>query len=275
MRTSNTQLPSAHELFEILNAESQRKAVRYDFLAQNPRLFDAYKRAVAHIGADAEWIESYPDLELETLGLAAIATLEQVYDAILRRKIKDELLNTLFDSLVVNDAVQECEAIFVFGSPANARIMHAIELYNSGVAPLLIVSGNGPHYGTNELSEAERMSQYAIDSGVPQTSIMIEPESITLPDNVKRSLDMFELQEFRPKRMCVVATTYISQRARMEWYKFTPWNIEIVSSPAQAQTPELRRDTWHQSERGIRMLLNEYTKIIVEHKMDLIRRDND
>lgn len=273
MRTSNTQLPSAHELAEILASESQRKAVRYDFLEKNSGIFTAYKQAATVVGASDEWVDQYERLELETLALAGLSATEQLYAAIRDNKIDQDVLDRMFDSLAISDTPRKCDAIFVFGSPANARITRAVELYGQGIAPLIVVSGKGPYYGTSDLSEAERMAEYAIGHEVPQEAIMIEPESITLPDNVKRTLDRFELQQFKPESLCIVATSYVTQRAAMEWYKFTPWEIEIIATPAEAQSPELRRDAWHQSERGIRMLLNEYAKMVLEHKMDLIRRD--
>lgn len=273
MRSSNTQLPTADELHEILAGESQRKAVRYDFLVNHPALFATYKGLGNQVGFSISWIDDYAQLELETLGLAALEATEKLYNFISFGSATQEQLDGLFDALVIDDRPQACDAIFVFGSPANARIAHAVGLYQRSLAPIIITSGKGPHYGATELSEAERTAQFAIEQGVPEGSIMIEPESITLPDNVKRTLDMFELQQFKPQKICVVATSYIMQRAVMEWYKFTPWEIEIIGSAAPAQSPELRKDSWYRSERGIRMLLNEYVKIVLEHKMDLIRRE--
>lgn len=274
MRSSNTQLPSAQELMEILADESQRRAVRYDFLQLHPHLFDAYRQLADRAGIDAGWITMYPQLELETLGQAVASTTEILCACIVTDEVEQTVLDEMFDTLAMQDMAEKSDAIFVFGSPADARIAHAVELYHDDIAPLLIVSGKGPHYGRNELSEAERMAQFAIENGVPESAIMIEPASITLPDNVKRTLDMWELQQFRPRKLCIVATSYIMQRACMEWYKFTPWDIEIIASPASAQSPELRRDTWHQSERGIRMLLNEYAKMILEHKIDIMRKNH-
>lgn len=275
MRHSNTQLPTASETLHILAQESQRKAARYDFLDMHPELFGVYKQVAERRAIQTSWIEDYRLLELEVLATAVASTTEKMCQYILSSEVEGELLDELFKALTVNDKLERCEAIFVFGSPADMRISHAVNLYQQGLVPLLIVSGKGPHYQQSELSEAERAAQYAISHGVPETAIMIEPESITLPDNVKRTLDMFELQQFKPQKLCVVATSYVMRRAVMEWYKFTPWDIEIMASPAMAQAPELRQESWYQSERGIRMLLNEYAKIVLELKMDLVRRNDD
>lgn len=275
MRNTPTQLPSPKELFDIRARESQRKAVRYDFLSTNPDVYGAYRQVAQLAGVGTAWIDNYAAFELASLGEIVAVSTDTLAAYILSGNIPPELRDQLFDTLVVRDKLKPCDAIFVFGSPANARIAHAVELYKQGVAPLIIVTGKEPHYSTNELSEAERTAQFAIEHGVPESGIMIEPDSITLPDNVKRTLDMFELQQFQPRTICIVATSYIMCRAVMEWYKFAPWDMEIIAAPAEPQTPELHRDTWYQSDRGVRTLLNEYAKMVVEHKMDLIRKSND
>lgn len=272
MRVSNTQLPTAKELREILAGESQRKTVRYDFLAKHPELFMAYKAVAVQAQADVRWINEYTTMSLETIGLMVAESTEQIARYVISGACERRLMDELFAALYVHDEPITCDALFVFGSPANGRIAHAVELYQQGVAPLLVVSGKGPHYRQDELSEAERMAQYAIDHGVPAAAIMIEPMSITLPDNVKRTLDLWESEDFHPQTMCIVANSYISRRATMEWYKFTPWNIRVISLPAPAQMPELARDSWFVSERGVHMLLNEYAKMVFEYKMDLLRR---
>ncbi|TAH32441.1 YdcF family protein [Candidatus Saccharibacteria bacterium] len=274
MRNSNTQLPTARELQEILAGESQRYAVRDDFIRAHLDIFEAYRQAASSIGVATDWIEGYANIPLTELSLIVLEATEKMRDAICRGAIARDVLDTLFDALVVQDTPEVSDAIFVFGSPADARIAHAVDLYHQDMAPRIIVSGKGPHYGKHDGSEAERMAQYARDHGVPSDSLMIEPASITLPDNVKRTLDMFEAQQYQPRTLCIIATTYISQRARMEWYKFTPWEMKIVNSPASTQAPELQRGRWYTSERGVRTLLNEYAKMVVEHRMDKERKEH-
>jgi len=274
MRSSNTQLPTALELRQILGGESQRKAVRYDFLQQHHTVFAAYRVLAEIADADIDWITRYAEQDLEIVVNGAHHTTNALVDLLLKGGVDESLREQLFDKLAIDTEPTESDAIFVFGSPSNIRIAQAVDLFHAGIAPKLIVSGRGPHYSTHEECEADRMAQFAIDAGVPRDAILIERNSITLPDNVKRTLDMFDEQRFQPDRICIVATTYIMRRAYMEWYKFTPWDIEIVPVAATAKSAELQRENWHTSERGIRMLLNEYAKIILEHKMDLIRRED-
>lgn len=268
MRKSNLELPSANELRRIIASESQRSAVRFDYLEHNREMYDAYRKAAQEIGADSSWIDDYQTVDIEELDRqvrectdrlnASIAALPAYHDQ-------------LFDALAIGQTPQPADGIFVFGSPSDARIKKAVELYAYAYASKLYLSGHRPFYASDELPEAERMKQFAIDRGVPPENIITENRSITLPDNVKTMLDDFENNNLRPKKLIIIATTYILRRAAMDWYRFTPWGIEII--PVSAEEPDvsesLRRATWWRSEKGRRQLLNEYVKIVFEHKMSL------
>lgn len=268
MRKSNLQLPSADELSRILASESQRKAVKHDYVAKNRSLYGVYRRAAREVGHDARWIDTYPDLTLEDLD----RQVRQCTDA-LEKSITSlpSYHDSLFDALAIEQEPQVADGIFVFGSPSDARIKKAIQLYHQGLAPALFLSGRRPYYGTHDLPEAERMKRFAVNHGVPSDAIITENRSITLPDNVKTMLDDFEHRSLRPTRLIIVATTYILRRAAMEWYRFAPWNVEtiLVSADESDVSESLRHATWWRSEQGRRQLLDEYVKIIFEHKMSL------
>lgn len=273
MRSSNTQLPTSKELVSILEGESQRKAVRFDFLLRNPGLFLTYRRVAQGVDASMDWLDHYADLTLEEVVNGAHRTTNTLTEIVLRKEIEKGLLDELFSRLAVNERPSRSDAIFVFGSPKDIRVARAVELYHQNIAPLIILSGRGPHYEAGEETEAERMAEYALKNGVPASALIVEPGSITLPDNVKRTLDLFEENNFRPQKICVVVTSYIMRRALMEWYKFTPWEIETVAVDTVGASEQLQQTGWYRTEQGVRMLLNEYAKIILEHKMDLVRKN--
>lgn len=273
MRTTNVELPSVQELFAILAGESQRKAVKFDFLDQNPTLYKAYKQLSHVIGDEAEWIDQFAVMPIDTLVKRINETTQKMTDCIRNNACNVDIRNELYDRLAYCDTPVKCDALFVFGSPADIRIAKAVELYHAKIAPKLIVSGKGPHYKFSDYSEAVRMAQYAIDNGVPESAIIIEDQSISLPDNVKRTLDLFEALRYKPKSIGIVATTYIMRRAMMEWYKFCSWNIAIIAIDTIGASEVMLKTSWYKSERGTRMLLNEYAKIVLEHKMDLEREN--
>jgi uncharacterized SAM-binding protein YcdF (DUF218 family) len=88
-------------------------------------------------------------------------------------------------------SIRQADAILVLGaaqyngrpSPVlRARLDHALDLHDRGLAPLLIFTG-GVGVG-DTLSEAEVARSYAIRHGVPDSLILIEREGVTSAQSV-------------------------------------------------------------------------------------------
>jgi hypothetical protein len=269
-RTSNTELPSESELWEILAKESQRTAVRYDYLQLHSSIFVSFKDLCRKDGAECDWIDMYEQLDLTELDARLLACFDKLEASILNQT--GPLYGSVYDRLVVNKIPEKADAIFVFGSPNDLRIKKAVELYRGKLADRIIISGHGPFYASHTQSEAERMAEVAIDEGVPRSALLLEPKAITIPDNVKRTLDLFEKIEFKPTKLLIVASPFVLQRCEMDWYRFTPWDIETVPIASDSISYDLTREGWTTTSRGIRVILNEYAKLIFETKMELLRR---
>ncbi|HEX6258487.1 MAG TPA: YdcF family protein [Candidatus Saccharimonadales bacterium] len=270
-RTSNVELPSAGELWEILAKESQRTSVHYDYLELRPDIFTPFKELCRKHKAECDWVEEYEQIDLTELDVRLRACFDKLEKSILGKT--DPLHDSVYSSLVIERAPQKAKAIFVFGSPNNLRVQKAIELYKAGFADKIVISGHGPFYASQTQSEAERMAKVAIQAGIPRAALLLETEAITIPDNVKRTLDVFEKIEFRPTKLLIVASPFVLRRCEMDWYKFTPWTIETIPIAAASMSYDLTKEGWTTTARGIRVVLNEYAKLVFETKMDLLRRD--
>lgn len=270
-RTSNVELPSASELWEILAKESQRLAVHHDYLRLHSDIFVSFKELCHKYGAEGEWVDAYEQIDLVELDTRLRACFEKL-EAEIRGKT-DPLFTAVYDNLVVSKRPENADAIFVFGSPNDLRIRKAVELYKAGFADKIIISGHGPFYASHTQSEAERMAEVAVVEHVPRSALLLEPEAITIPDNVKRTLDLFERIDFKPAKLIIVASPFVLRRCEMDWYKFTPWNIETIPVTADSMSYDLTKEGWITTSRGIRVVLNEYAKLIFETKMDLLRRE--
>lgn len=275
-RSSNTELPNGQELFDILALESPRLAVKFDFIDNNQGMFYDY----CQVADDASWVENYPTLSIEEFVTKRDATTEELVQKIMSGKLSRSQLDMLYRNLAGDGngvsghhAMPRADAVFVFGSPNDARVNVAVECYFRNATTKLILSGKGPHYREHHETEADRMKRVAMQAGVPERAIIVENQSVTLPDNVKRTLDLFDEMNWRPRDLIVIATTVIKARAYMEWYKFTPWDIEIHILSPKPSDPDMTEDGWFRTERGIRIVLNEYVKIVGEHKMDLLQKE--
>lgn len=274
-RTSSTQLPTANELFEILLQESQRLALRFDFVDKNMDVFAAHRELSKKANSDDSWIDTYKEIPLDELD-AKIRQNHSALTAYIKTHPEDSALYAaLYKALEVPDNTSKSDAIFVFGAPSDARIERAVELYNEGVAPKIIVSGSGPHYVDVEQSEARRMANYAIERGVQGDDIMLETRSITLPDNVKRTIEMLETLNWEPRSLTIIATNLFQTRAVMEWYKFAPWDITIKPVAARPLSSKFTAEGWTDYSDVIALVLNEYAKMIFETKIDLLKNEKD
>jgi hypothetical protein len=269
-RKSGAQLPTADELMDILRKESLRKSLRFDYLDHHQSIFDAHKKLSALAGSDDSWIDTYKDVDLAELVERINKNHEDLATYITSRPEHDELYQEVYTNLVPEQDVRESDALFVFGATSNARIERAVELYDQGVADRIIISGNRPHYSDNDISEASRMAGVAEGLGVPCSSILLEEEAITVPDNVKRSIDVLLSRSWEPSRLTIIATDFVLSRAMMEWYKFTPWDIEVRPVAAHAQSAQFTKEGWYKDENSRAVVLNEYAKLILETKIDLI-----
>lgn len=275
MRKSNLELPPAKELTDILAAESQRKAAKFDYLDKHPEIFAPYNKLAELAGASTDWIHTYKTLGLNSLSTQIQEASMKLAEYIGENRQQTELYDQLYDAMSPSTEPAKADAIFVFGSSANVRIEKAVELYKQGFAPKIIVSGRRPHYEEEAQAEADRMAAYAVEQGAPADVIIKEPYSITLPDNVKRCLYMFDQMDWHPTKLIIIATSYVMRRALMEWYKFPTYGITVTPVSAMAATDALKLGKWFTTEAGIKMLLNEYAKMVIEHKMDLIREESD
>lgn len=270
-RTSNTELPSESELWEILAKESQRYAIHDNYLELHPDIFVSFKELCRRYEAEHEWIDIYGKIDITELDARLHACFDKLEANILNQT--DLLYERVYDSLAVSKPPEEADAIFVFGSPSDVRIRKAIELYKNKFADKIVISGHGPFYATPTQSEAERMAAIAIDEGVPSSALLLESEAITIPDNVKRTIDLFKKIEYRPDKLLIVASPFVLRRCEMDWYRFTPWNIKTVAIASDSLSYDLTREGWTTTSRGIRVVLNEYAKLIFETKMELLRHE--
>jgi uncharacterized SAM-binding protein YcdF (DUF218 family)/glycosyltransferase involved in cell wall biosynthesis len=111
------------------------------------------------------------------------------------------------------------------GGGAQERIARAVDLYKSGIAPVLILS-SGYVYS---FPEADVMRALAIDHGVPESAIILEKRAANTYQNVE-FVDAI-LREHRWRRIALVSSPYHMRRSTLVWRKVAP-DVEVVPTPA-------------------------------------------
>jgi len=92
-----------------------------------------------------------------------------------------------------------------------ARLDHALELYEAGVAPVVMVTG-GNQPG-DRFTEAEASAQYLVDRGVPETAIMQEGQGHTTYESLDAAAD--QLLGAGLDDVVIVTDPYHSLRSRL------------------------------------------------------------
>jgi hypothetical protein len=274
-RVSSTQLPSMTELLDILKQESQRRAVRFDFVKNNNSIFDMHRKLSQLAGSDDSWLDTYRVDSLAVLKEKVDKNYSELMEYIQKNQNHVDLYKSFYSALILEEDQAKSDTLFVFGASTNARIERAVELFKADVADRIIISGRSPYYVEGMQSEASRMAAFAVDRGISMESLILEEDSITLPDNVKRTIDLLESMDWRPSSITIIATNFVLARATMEWYKFCTWEITVRPVAAHPQSLKFTEDGWYKDADSIALVLNEYSKIVLESKIDLMRRDGE
>jgi uncharacterized SAM-binding protein YcdF (DUF218 family) len=138
----------------------------------------------------------------------------------------------------------QADAIVVLGG-ARERPAQAAELFRSGAAPRIIVSGQGDFASNRQVLVAE---------GVPPSCIQVEPKSNSTRQNAQFSISL--LRELGARRVIIVTSWYHSRRALHAFQHYAP-DIQFYSRPSYYGYP---RTQW--SREGITgYIRSEYVKL--------------
>ena len=122
--------------------------------------------------------------------------------------------------LVVDDGARKADFIVLLGGGAGERPNRAAELFRSGTAPKILVSGAGDTGGNRLL---------LMNRGVPRSAITLEPNSINTKENAQFSISL--LRAAGAKRVVIVTSWYHSRRALKCFRHYAP-DIQFYSCPS-------------------------------------------
>lgn len=147
--------------------------------------------------------------------------------------------------LLVEQKPVKADAIVVLGGGIKTRVPRALELFQEGFAPVIIVSGK---------DDGERMRRWLISSNVPAEAVQAELKSEHTWENATFSVAL--LRGLDAKRVILVTSWFHSRRALACFRKAAP-DMEFISLPTVADRPEahaLTKGEWV-------MVFYEYVKL--------------
>lgn len=147
----------------------------------------------------------------------------------------DKNAKIIWDFMQMNMPLQKAGAIFVLCSHDTRVAERALDLYNQGYAPWVIVSGGAGKLTKDMFNkpEAEVFKDILVDGGVPEAKIIVESKSANTGENVRFIFDLLNSIGMMFKSFILVQKPYMERRTYATFKKQWP-NAKaqiLVTSP--------------------------------------------
>jgi uncharacterized SAM-binding protein YcdF (DUF218 family) len=168
----------------------------------------------------------------------------------------DQITHLLYD---YRDDGQNGDVILVVGSRKTLiyRMPLAVELYRSGRAPQMLLSG-GVQWPDWTDTEAHRMRQYALDHGVPAVAITVENGSQTTIENAQFTAQMLT-KTGMPQRILVVTNSFHMFRLVSLLRTYLPASVKLTY--CAADDTNTREGNWFKTDVGRARVAHELTSV--------------
>lgn len=267
-RTGHDQLPQGEEILAILEREAKRP-VAPDKEKLHFARFDLMLEWLKRLNLPTDFFTEEPSEKIEE----AIVMPEDLQSNLAQETLKQvqhsldriaPLLKQITDYLGESDQPEPADVIYVFGSPGNFRIETAVDLYNQGFAPTLFITGGRPFYKPEAESEATRYRQFAIEAGVPESTIAIHDDAVSIADNVRGGLNRLDELGIKYDSIILVTSWFIQRRCWAHMLKYVSEGTKLYRVNARANPAGgLTESDWYQNEKGIKTVAAEFFKLRV------------
>lgn len=259
-----TQLPGTDELKGIIEFEAKRDVPQDKLNAHYPN-FDVFIQLLDRLHLKADFIKKDVSNEIWLREGYQERSDELIWEMVEKIgggfETSDRLyFDAAYDYLSEEESLEKADALFVFGAKTPLRAQKAAELYRDRWSQKIIFSGHGPFTGRDETAEAETYRDLAINAGVHVEDILTETKSITVPDNVRSSLNMFDEIDFKFQSLIIVNSPYVQRRGWCHFKKYLPDTIKLIRQNCDTGE-KFSRDGWFTNPEGIKVVLNEFIKM--------------
>ena len=144
-----------------------------------------------------------------------------------------EPLQTVWDYLGMHQAPEKADVIVGFGNFNTNIARRAAELYHQGLAPVVLFTG-GLGRNTEGLlpePEAVRFARVAMECGVPEMAILMEPDSTNTAENILFTRRMLEEKGIAHDRILGVHQPFMERRITAAMGVYWPEQDFRVTSP--------------------------------------------
>ena len=152
-----------------------------------------------------------------------------------------EPLQVIWDYLGMHQTPEQADVIVGFGNFNTNIARRAAELYHQGLAPVVLFTG-GLGRNTEGLlpePEAVRFTRVAMECGVPEKAILLEPESTNTAENILFTRRLLEQRGIPHERILGVHQPFMERRITAAMGVYWPEQSFRVTSPQTSITDYL------------------------------------
>lgn len=163
----------------------------------------------------------------------------------------NSILTSFGSFLIFDEQPHKADVIIVLGGGRNNdRVIHGVELYQSGYADKVLLSDGN-------IVSNRTMKQKALSLGVPESAIIQEEQSTTTFENARYSLKIVQALEY--KSAIVVTTSYHTRRSSIIFNQvFKGIDVTVSATPYD---PAMTQRWWENS-YSTEFVISEYLKMV-------------
>lgn len=170
-----------------------------------------------------------------------------------------QYIKLVWDYQHIPDQPTKVDLIFGLGSTDIRTAEHCAQLYLRGYAPKILFSGGIAHIDDPLVTdwgqpEAHEFRNKAMQLGVPEADILVEPNAQNTGENITLGYQTLEENKLEPKNMILVQKPYMLRRTYATFMKQWPGpEIDIKLSCIETTFDEY---IWQESETERDRILN-------------------
>lgn len=158
--------------------------------------------------------------------------------------------------------LQKCDVAVALGCNDLGVAAHAADLYHRGLFPRVVFSGANSRetFGTFPRGEGVHYRERALELGVPDDAILVEPCAVNTGQNITLSRELLRRSGIRVRTLMLVSMPYMERRAYATTRKVWP-EVDPVCSSVPLTLAQYRKTRDHGTEL-IDMMIGDLQRII-------------
>lgn len=177
--------------------------------------------------------------------------------------LRAPILRTIPHWLIKEDKLEKADALIVLSGNSFDRGNKAVQLYNRGLAPIVICPGGNPAYEFEildmHITEAEAAKINLVRQGIPANAIVLLNAGTSTAEEAALIADYLKNKNYR--KVILLTSLYHTRRAKKVFSKYLQnSNIKLMVCGAKSS----RFDVWNwwKTEDGLIAMNNELLKNI-------------